>query len=223
MTKIFESVKNTSLFDNFDFEDFEKVMTCLSAKHVTFKKNDVIMIAERWPNHVGLLTSGMLKIVKEDENGNSPIITYIQAPTIFAEIWVWADMDYCPISAYASEDSEVIFLDSTKVGFICSTACKFHRKLMENMLRSIASKAVMLDKKVEILSKRTVREKITCFLNAHRGNAVKFAIPYNREEMARHLAVDRSALSSELGKMRDEGLIKFNRNEFEMLAAGAKK
>ena len=94
---------------------------------------------------------------------------------------------------------------------------------MENMLRSIATKAAMLDKKVEILSKRTLREKIMCFLNAHNGNARKFTIPYNREEMARHLSVDRSALSNELGKMRDEGLIWFNRNEFELLTAEAKK
>ena len=220
MEKIFKSVKNIPLFGGIGFEDFESVMTCLSAKHVYFKKNDIIMMAERWSNHIGLLISGRLKITKDDENGNSPIITNIQAPEIFAEIWVWAGMDSCPITAYASEDSEVIFLDCTKIIFICPTVCKFHRRLMENMLRSIATKAAMLDKKVEILSKRTLREKITCFLNIERGSAKKFTIPYNREEMARHLSVDRSALSNELGKMRDEGLIRFNRNAFEILWRG---
>ena len=223
MKKIFELVKNTSLFGEFDFEDFNKVMSCLSAKHVSFKKNDILMIAERWPKHIGLLITGSFKITKDDENGNSPIITHIQAPSIFAEIWVWAGMDCCPIAAQASENSEVIFLDSTKVAFICASACMFHRKLTENLLRSIASKAAMLDKKVEILSKRTIREKIICFFSVQRGNTKRFKIPYNREEMARHLSVDRSALSNELSKMRDEGLISFNRNEFELHYSEAEK
>ena len=217
MKKIYESVKNTSLFGDLYFEDFERMMSCLNAKHVKYKKNDILMIAERWPKHIGVLTSGSLIITKDDEKGNSPIITHIQAPSIFAEIWVWAGMDFCPISAQASEDAEVIFLDSTKIVFICSSVCNFHRKLMENMLRSIASKAAMLDKKVEILSKRTIRERVICFFNVQRGDARRFTIPYNREEMARHLSVDRSALSSELSKMQDEGLIRFNRNEFELL------
>ena len=217
MDKIISAVKKIPLFEGFDSKDLEQVMTCLSAKHIYFKKNELILIAERWPKYIGLLTSGGLKITKDDENGNSPIITHIQAPSIFAEIWVWAGMEHCPITAQASEDSEVVFLDSSKIVLICPTACYFHRKLMESMLRSIAAKAAMLDKKVELLSKRTIREKIICFFNSQRGNAKKFTIPYKREEMARHLSVDRSALSNELGKMRDEGLIKFDRNEFEIL------
>ena len=97
-----------------------------------------------------------------------------------------------------------------------SSACPFHAKLIENMLGLLAKKNLMLNQKIEILSKRTTREKLLCFFDAQRGAAKRFTIPFNREELAHYLCVDRSAMSNELCKMRDEGLIKFQRNNFEV-------
>ena len=85
------------------------------------------------------------------------------------------------------------------------------------MIKLLALKNLLLNQKIEILSKRSTREKLLAFFDSQRGIAKKFRLPYNREEMARYLCVDRSAMSNELCKMRDEGLIKFNKNEFEII------
>jgi CRP-like cAMP-binding protein len=85
------------------------------------------------------------------------------------------------------------------------------------MLKLLAKKNLMLNQKIEILSKRTTKDKLTCYFDFIRGAAKRFTIPFNREELARYLCVDRSAMSSELCKMRDEGLIEFNKNEFFIL------
>ncbi|MCL2753970.1 MAG: helix-turn-helix domain-containing protein, partial [Defluviitaleaceae bacterium] len=91
------------------------------------------------------------------------------------------------------------------------------RHLIQNMLQIMSAKIEMLDYKVEILSKRTIRERLFCFLNSRSNGDKKFTIPFNREEMAQFICVDRSAMSNELSKMREEGLIDFNRNEFELM------
>ncbi len=107
-------------------------------------------------------------------------------------------------------------MDYKKIITTCACACHFHARLIENMLRLIARKNLILNQKLEIVSKRTTREKLMCFFDTQRGAAKRFTIPFNREELARYLCVDRSAMSNELCKMRDEGLISFHKNTFEL-------
>ena len=110
-----------------------------------------------------------------------------------------------------------MFINYKKMISVCSSACIFHSKLIGNLLQLIAQKNLMLNRKIEILSKRTTREKLLAFFMAHKGASKKIIIPYNREELARYLCVDRSAMSKELCKMRDEGLLRFRKNIFELL------
>ncbi|MDR2898650.1 MAG: helix-turn-helix domain-containing protein [Spirochaetaceae bacterium] len=117
----------------------------------------------------------------------------------------------------AADTAEILFLDYRRIITSCSAACSFHTQLIENMLKLVARKNVLLNQKIEILSKRTTREKLLCFFDIHRGRAKRFTIPFNREELSQYLCVDRSAMSNELCKMRDEGLITFEKNLFEML------
>jgi len=216
MKNIFEAAKNTPLFDGLDTDSIEKMLDCLSAKVVSYKKKDVIMIAGE-PRYFGMVLSGAVRVVKEDMDGNTIILTDISAPDIFNEVCVVAGHDYCPHTAYALEDCVVLLMDYKKIAVTCIKDCQFHRGLLQNLLTSIAKKAVVLDNKVEILSKRTIREKLLCFFDAYRGDKRKFTIPFSHEEMARYLHVDRSALSNELNKMRDEGIINYNRKDFELL------
>ena len=114
---------------------------------------------------------------------------------------------------------KIMFIDCKRIIKTCNNACVFHWNLIENMLSMIARKNIMLNQKMEILSKRTTREKLLAFFNTQvqMNHSKKFSIPYNREGLAFYLCVDRSALSRELSNMRDEGLLKFNKNEFEIL------
>ena len=217
MENIFGAVKDHPLFQAMSFHEFEKALRCLQAKSVSYQTNETIWLAGTPTQFMGLLMSGRVRVTKNDANGNAIILSDVTAPNFLGEIGVWAELEYFPVTVQAVEDCDIFFLDGRKVTSTCSKPCLFHTKMIENMLRTVSKKAVMLDQKVEILSKRTIREKLICFFDAQRGSASKFTLPYNREEMARVLCVNRSALSSELSKMCEEGLIRYRRNKFEIL------
>lgn len=216
MKKNFEIIKNSPLFKDIPFDDFEPMFDCLGAKAVEYKKNQMILLSGDTVNSVGLVLSGSVKIIKEDEQGNAVLLTELAAPELFAEVFACAGIKHSPVTVQACQNCEILFMDYKKIITSCSSACPFHAKLIENMLSLLAKKNLLLNQKIDVLSKRSIREKLFCFFDLQRGSNKKFTVPYNREEMAHYLCVDRSALSNELGKMRDEGLIQFHKNEFEL-------
>ena len=216
MKKIFETLKTNPLFQRISFSDFERMLGCMSAKTVFYKKDDVILLSGDTINFVGLILSGSVKIIKEDIDGRFSILTKFDVSEVFGEAFACAGISQSPVTIQAAEDSEILFIDYKKIITSCTNVCPFHSMFIENMLKLVALKNLMLNQKIEILSKRTTREKLMCYFDTQRGAAKKFTIPFNREELARYLCVDRSAMSNELCKMRDEGQIKFNRNEFEI-------
>jgi CRP-like cAMP-binding protein len=193
------------------------MFNCLSARTDYYKKDDIILLSGNTVDFVGLVLSGNVKIIQEDKNGNIVIITEIAASEIFGEVFACAGISQSPVTIIAKEDVKILFINYKKIITSCTSSCIFHTKLIENMLKLIAKKYLELNQKIEILSKRTTREKLLFFFDMQRGIAKKFTIPFNREELAHYLCVDRSAMSNELCKMRNEGLIIFNKNIFEFL------
>jgi len=217
MKNIFDTIKNNPLFQDIACSNFDRIFSCLSAKVSFYKKDDIILLAGDTVNFAGLILSGSAKIIKEDINGHITILTELAVPDIFGEDFACADILQSPVTVQAADDTEILLINSKKLVTSCTTACPFHAKLMKNMLKLIAYKNLILNQKIEILSKRTTREKLLCFFDMQRGTAKKFTISFNREELAHYLCVDRSAMSNELCKMRDEGLIKFKKNAFELM------
>jgi CRP-like cAMP-binding protein len=221
LKKIYDRLKHNPLFHAIAYDDFEKVLGCLGAKALRYGKGDVLLLAGEDVAFVGLIVSGKIKIVKEDERGNISMLTELSESEMFGEILAYADISQSPVTIQAATDCEILLIDHKKIISGCSSecwaACLFHRKLIENMSRIIAKKNFLLNRKIEILSKRTTREKLMCFFDFYREGEREFSIPYNREEMANYLCVDRSAMSNELCKMRDEGVLTFYKNRFRLL------
>jgi CRP-like cAMP-binding protein len=190
---------------------------CLAAKTKAYKKDAVILLSGDSVNFVGLILSGTVKIIKEDAEGDGSIVAKLTASEMFGEVFACAGVSHSPVTVQAAEAAKILFIDYKKIITSCPAACPFHTRLVENMLMLMAKKTLMLSRKIEILSRRTTREKLFAYFDTRRGAAKKFTLPFNREELAAYLCVDRSAMSNELGKMRDEGLIKFQKNKFELL------
>jgi CRP-like cAMP-binding protein len=129
-----------------------------------------------------------------------------------------------PVSVIAAERSEILLIDYRKIVTTCSSACAFHARLIENMLRILAEKNILLTRKLVYFSQRTIREKLLSFLSdqaVREGSDAEntvVEIAFNRQELADYLCVDRSALSRELGVMQTEGLIRYHKNRFEIMA-----
>jgi len=215
MKKIYEIIKSNPLFEEINYHDFEAMLDCVAARTQRYNKDEVILMTGDPVSFIGVILSGSVTVTKEDADGNAVILAAFTEPELFGEVFACAGIEYSPVTVRAMEDTEILLINYRKI--IGDTACPFHLNLIENMLRLITRKNLLLNQKIDVLSKRSVREKIMAFFDAHRRGINKFTIPYNREEMARYLCVDRSALSKELCRMRDEGLIDFNRNEFEIL------
>ena len=165
------------------------------------------------------MLSRTIKNVKEDYLSNRTILTEIKKGGLFAEVFICAGLEKSPVTAISVTTSEIVFIDFKKIISVCSTPCDFHSKLIENMLKIIAQKNVMQNNKIELLGKRTIRNKLSSYLleQVERTNKMFFTIPYNRNELADFICVDRSALSRELGKMSAENIITYYKNEFKIL------
>jgi len=218
MKRIFEAIQTSPLLEGIDYDDFERMLSCLSVKTLHYQKDDMVLLSGSKVDFVGLIVSGSVKIFKEDQQGNTSMLTELSRSESFGEVFACAGISQSPVSIQATDDTEVFYIDFRRIITTCTATCPFHSRLIENMLKLIAIKDLMLNQKIEILSRRTTREKLLCYFDMQRGSASEFTIPFNREELAHYLCVDRSAMSNELGKMRDEGLISFHKNRFEILA-----
>jgi len=212
-------VQVSPLFKGISAEDLKTLLDCLSVRHHSYRKGSFIFMAGQHITDMGLLLSGQLDILQDDIWGNRRIIERVTPGEMFGTAFSCADVERIPISVRATQTSEVLLFDYHKMITTCSFACQFHTQLISNMLRLLAGKSVMMMEKIENITRHTTREKVLSFLSqqAQLQQSQRFDIPFNRQELAEYLAVDRSALSAELGRLRDDGVLRFNKNHFELL------
>lgn len=207
------------LFSGIDKNDLIPMLECLGSFIKTYKKGDFILMADQVVSYVGVLIAGSVQMVKEDLWGNKTILAIMNKTELFGETFTCGHTLIATVSFVANMDSKVLYIPFEHVMHTCSNSCNYHHLLIENMVTLIANKNVQLMEKLEIVSKKSLREKITTFLSiqAQKNNSNKFVIPMNRVELAEYLCADRSALSRELNNMRVEGLIAFQKNSFQIL------
>lgn len=218
MKKYFEMLKSVAMFGTISENDLEHMLDCLNAKLYAYKKGSTILLTDDDISGVGVILSGNIQVIKEDFLGNRTILTELSDGDIFGETFACAGITKSPVTVLAVSGSEVLFIDYKKIVTTCSSACVFHTRLIENMLNLIANKNLMLNQKIDFISKRTIREKLMSYfaVQMERAKSNRFSISFTRHELADYLCVDRSSMSRELCKMRDEGLLTFKGNQFEI-------
>ena len=210
---------HSPLFDGIRPEDRKTMLDCIGYHIGTFRKGDIVAFEEENIQHIGIVISGSVDMVKEDLWGNKTMLVRISKNELFGETFACGSDHLSLVTFLVSEDATILFIPFHRVLNICSMACSFHHRLTENMVRIIANKNRDLMRKIEVISKRTIREKLLAYLSiqAQVQNARYFEIPLGRVELAEYLCVDRSALTRELVKMKEDGLIDYDRNYFRML------
>lgn len=207
------------LFDGISAGDMECMLGCIGYHIREYQKGEIIAFEEESINHVGVVLSGAVDMIKEDVWGNRTMLLRCYPEDIFGETFACGEDSASVVTFTAAQDSKVLYLPFGRVMHTCSHACVFHQTLVENMVRLIARKNRELMRKVEVVSKKTLREKILAYLSIQAQSQGKkhFEIPLGRIEWAEYLCADRSALTRELAKMKEEGLIDYHRNSFEIL------
>lgn len=211
-------LKKTKLFSGVGDEEISTMLSCLGASLFTYKKGEFVLRQGEHLSNILVLVEGSLHIQRDDYWGNRSILGHIGIGEIFGEAYAAPDSGTLLNDVIAVEDSSVFFFDVKRVISTCSSACRFHTMVVQNLFFAISEKNRTLVQKLDYLSRRTTREKLISYLSeeAKRQNSPQITIPFNRQQLADYLSVDRSAMSNELGKMRDEGLLEFEKNRFRL-------
>lgn len=216
MKEIFDIAKKNIIFNEISYSDFCHIFKCLDCKVYNFEKKQILFLAGNRIDIVGIVISGSVNIIKEDSDGVVTLLTEILQGEMFGETFACAGISHSPVTVISNSNSKVLFFNFKKIVSSCKNNCIFHTRLIENMLKIIAMKNLFLNQKIEIISKRTIREKLLCFFDFERKGNKKFIINYNREELSAFIGSDRSAVCAELSRMQKAGLIKYNKNNFEI-------
>lgn len=219
MKEYLKTLESMELFRGMAPSELEAILSCLSAKVRHYDRNRVVFMAGDSIYNFGIVLSGQLQIYQEDYYGNKNIFAIIGPGQLFAESFAFAECRTLPVSVLATAESEILLIDRQRFSSPCANACEFHGRLIRNMLNIIARKNVVLTEKIELTSRRTTRGKLLAYLSsqAQAARSGSFRIPYNRQELADYLNVERSAMSAELSKLQRDGIVRFHKNEFELL------
>lgn len=212
-------LKNSKLFSGVLESEIEAMLSCLNARLHTYKKGEYVFLQGSHIEDIMILAEGELLIQIDDYWGNRSIINRIDTGEMFGEAYLAPESGPILNDVVAFKDSTIIFFDVKKILTTCSSACRFHTMVMQNLFFALSEKNRKLVQKLGHMSKRTTREKLISYLSgqAKQQNSGHFSIPFNRQQLADFLSVDRSAMSNELSKMREEGLLEFHKNEFTLL------
>lgn len=219
MKEYISILKRTQLFAGVVEEEISAMLSCLGARLETFKKGEYVLRQGEHLSDIVVLVVGNLHIKNDDYWGNRSILGQIAVGDMFGEAYVAPESGALLNDVVAIEDSSVIFFDVKRILTTCSSACRFHAIVVQNLFFAISEKNRKLVQKLGHMSKRSTREKLISYLSeeAKKQTSSTFTIPFNRQQLADFLSVDRSAMSNELCKMRDEGLIEFEKNNFKLL------
>ena len=221
MVKNLEILQSCPLFAHIEDTSLKAMLGCLGAKAISFNKNETVFAEGDAIHQLGIVLSGAVQIVKNDFFGNRSIVASIGPGQLFGESFACANVPALPVSAVASEKSEVMLIDCHRITLTCSNACAFHNQMVLNLLQVVAQKNLLFNRKVEILSQRSTRDKLMTYLleEAKKNRSREFTIPFDRQALADFLGVERSALSAEISKLKKDGILDSERSRFTLLEA----
>ena len=210
---------NSPLLDGIDPEERKAMLGCIGYHLSSYRKGDIVAFEAENIRHIGIVLSGSVDMIKEDLWGNKTLLLRVGKDELFGETFACGSDNLSVVTFMVSKDAKILFMPFDRVMHNCTMACRFHHQLIENMVRIIADKNRDLLRKMEVVSKRTIRERVLTYLSVQAQSQKKryFEIPLGRLELAEYLCVDRSALTRELVKMKEDGLIDYDKNCFRIL------
>jgi len=215
----FKNLSISPLFQGIDEAGLQDILACFQPHVAGFKKGEYICIEGDQQTSIGVLLSGKLNIVRESITGNRQVMAILAPGDIFGEMAAFTDRKRWPASVTAVEVSEIMYIPIERFSVTCAKSCNSHAQLIRNMLQIISKKAMVLNRKVEYLTVKGMREKLCrYFIELYQQKKLPtFEMDMNRNELADFLNVSRPSMSREMGRMRDEGLIDFYRGSVRIL------
>lgn len=219
MDQYYQILKNCALFRNIGEKELGDLMKCLGVQVKSIQADEYIFLTGDEVNHVGIILYGKIEIAKESLSGNKHIVALLGPADMFAEGIVCTVKRISPVSVQAKEDAKILTIPYERIIRSCGNSCVFHISLIQNMMAVLGEKNIGLNRKIELLALKGMREKLASYLigESHERNSNMFQIMLNRTELADYLNVSRTSMCRELARMKDEGLIDYYANSFKLI------
>ncbi len=207
------------LFDGVDAEDISRMVTCFNIQTQKFSSGEKICDFEENSERIGIIMSGSASLIRIDPGGNRAILESMEENDVFGEMLAFSGKAEKGVFVVCEEKCEVAFIKYEHIAKRCGNACKCHTIAVENMFKVMAKKTQQLSERIEVLSNRSIRDKLLCYfgIQAMRAGKNAFKLPFSMSFLAEYICADRSAMAREIKKMCDEGFLKKKGREIELL------
>ena len=213
-----EELRDCRLFRNIAPKDLEAMLGCLSAREIRPQRGDFIMSTPEEHPLMGVVLEGEVEMISEDYFGKKSLLSVLPVGSIFGESYTCVKAKNRTIAYQARTRCRILLLDYERILHACKLVCRFHHRMIENMVELIAEKNLALVDKLEVTSRTTIREKLLTYLKrqAEATGSLTFTIPMGRTALAKYLCTDRSAMTRELGRMKAEGILDYEKRTFTL-------
>ena len=215
-------LQNTPLFHGIREEEIGSMLGCLNAREKAYRKDETILRAGSTTSSIGLVESGSVNIQVTFFWGGNHIFGHVSTGQIFGETYAAIPGKELICDVIAAEPTEILFLDMDKLLTTCSSGCAFHNRIIHNLIRISATKNLNLSNRMMHTASKSIRDRLLSYLSeqALEQGSAHFTVPFDRQQMADYLGVDRSAMSAELSRMKKDKLIMYHKSEFTLLEGG---
>ena len=219
MKDMIAALKRCTLFSGVNEGKIGAMLGCLGGRVVEFTRGETLLEPDSPASEVGIVLEGAVQIVRDDYYGNRSIQARAEVGDMFAEAFACAGVERLPVAVEGVESGRAMLIRLRRITETCSNACAFHNRMVMNLLSAMAERNLQLNRKLEITSQRSIRDKLMTYLSgqARLANSTEFTIPFDRQGLADYLCVERSTLSAEIGKLRREGVLESERSSFKLL------
>lgn len=222
MQKYMDCLTACPLFAGIGEDGLLSALTCLGAQVRRCEKGETILAEGEPVRYLGIVLSGAVQIVRMGYDGSRSILSKLGPSDLFAEAFACSGMETMPVDAVAAEKGDVLLIPAKRILHPCDHPCGDHHQMIYNLMRILATKNLAFHRRSEITAQRTTRGKLMTYLllEARQAHSRSLTIPFDRQELADYLGVDRSGLSAEIGRLRREGVLSCTRNRFTLHTGG---
>lgn len=218
---IFMSIPKSALFDGISETEYAAMLHCFETYEQSYFSGALIRTFDDRNRSVGILQSGRADILRLDADGGKTVLEQLEEGSIFGEMLAFSGAEQENICVVCTQSCQVLYIDYEHIIKRCPKACAHHSTLVQNMLMLLSQKALLLSQRVEILSCRSIREKLLHYFSlcAHQQGSASFRLPFSMSALADYICADRSAMTREMSRLKREQIISVDGRKITLLEA----
>ena len=214
-----QELERSPLFQGISYDEYRRMLTCFQAVQRSYRPEEMIYdFSKPNQNAVGIIERGAASLIRIDADGVATVLEELHAGGVFGKDLAFSGSREDSLEVVCRTACDVLFIDYPHILKRCENACYHHSLLVQNMLRLMADKAQSLSERVDVLSRRSIREKLLCYFRqqSEKEGANTFTLPFSLSTLADYIATDRSAMMRELKRLREEGTVSSDGRRFTL-------